>query len=143
MTLQLAGRSIKHPMGIVEDVQVKIGKFFIPFDFVVTDIAEESLVPIILGRPLLHTAEAVIEVRHGGLTFNIGDDTITFGLDKTSCPPDLKASCHMTLMEKTSIASVVKGLLRRFLTDVYRGVVFDMRLLWNRRKRLTFASVVS
>ncbi|XP_074293370.1 uncharacterized protein LOC141620383 [Silene latifolia] len=50
--------SIKHPMGILEDVPVKIGKFLIPVDFVVIDITEDSRVPIILGRPFLHTAGA-------------------------------------------------------------------------------------
>ncbi|XP_074288743.1 uncharacterized protein LOC141613900 [Silene latifolia] len=49
MTIQLAEKSIKHPMGILEDVPVKIRKFFIPVDFVVIDIAENSRVPIILG----------------------------------------------------------------------------------------------
>ncbi|XP_074292890.1 uncharacterized protein LOC141619772 [Silene latifolia] len=87
--------SIKHPMGILEDVPVKIGKFFIPVDFVVIDIAEDSCIPIILGRPFLHTTGEVIDVRHGSLMFNIGDGTITFGLDKASRPPNLKASCHM------------------------------------------------
>ncbi|XP_074291040.1 uncharacterized protein LOC141617793 [Silene latifolia] len=69
MTIQ-PGRcvSIKHPMGILEDVPVKIGKFFIPVDFVGIDIAEDSRVPIILGRPFLHTAGAIIDVRHGSLT---------------------------------------------------------------------------
>ncbi|XP_074290685.1 uncharacterized protein LOC141617390 [Silene latifolia] len=80
MTIQLPDRSIKHHMGILEDVPVKIGKFFIPVDFVVIDIAEDSRVPIIIGRPFLHTVGAVIDVRHGSLTFNIGDDTITFGI---------------------------------------------------------------
>ncbi|XP_074318747.1 uncharacterized protein LOC141655571 [Silene latifolia] len=40
-------------------------------------------------------SRAVINVRHGSLTFNIGDDTITFGLDKASRPPNSKAYCHM------------------------------------------------
>ncbi|XP_074271558.1 uncharacterized protein LOC141595489 [Silene latifolia] len=39
MTLQMAGRSIKHPLGVLEDVPIRVGKFFIPVDFVVLDIA--------------------------------------------------------------------------------------------------------
>ncbi|XP_074318557.1 uncharacterized protein LOC141655371 [Silene latifolia] len=49
MALQMADMSIKHPMGILEDIPVRIGKFFILVDFVVIDIAEDSRVPIILG----------------------------------------------------------------------------------------------
>nr|KYP31504.1 hypothetical protein KK1_048149 [Cajanus cajan] len=33
MTLQLADRSIKYPHGIVEDLLVKVDKFFFPVDF--------------------------------------------------------------------------------------------------------------
>ncbi|XP_074282885.1 uncharacterized protein LOC141607436 [Silene latifolia] len=91
----MTNRSIKCPMGVLEDVPVRVGKLSIPVDFIVIDMAEDSRVPIILGRPFLHTAGAVIDVRHGSLTFNIVDDTITFSLDKASRPPDLKASCHM------------------------------------------------
>ncbi|XP_074271627.1 uncharacterized protein LOC141595559 [Silene latifolia] len=39
MTLQIAGRSIKHPLAVLEDVPIRVGKFFIPVDFVVLDIA--------------------------------------------------------------------------------------------------------
>ncbi|XP_074293394.1 uncharacterized protein LOC141620418 [Silene latifolia] len=95
MTLQMVDRSIKCPMGVLEDVPVRVGKFFIPVDVVVIDMAEDSRVPIILGGPFMHITGAVIDVRHGSLTFNNGDDTITFSLDKASRPPDLKASCNM------------------------------------------------
>ncbi|XP_074282620.1 uncharacterized protein LOC141607160 [Silene latifolia] len=45
MTLQLADRSIKCPMGVLEDVPVKVGKLLIPADFVVLDILEDSHTP--------------------------------------------------------------------------------------------------
>ncbi|XP_074318855.1 uncharacterized protein LOC141655687 [Silene latifolia] len=41
MTLQLADRSVQRPMGVIEDVLVKVGNFFIPADFVVLDIPED------------------------------------------------------------------------------------------------------
>jgi len=78
MTLQMADRSLQRPIGVLEDVPVKIGKYFVPCDFVVMDMAEDSNVPIILGRPFLNTAGAVIDVRDGSLTFRIGDDKVTF-----------------------------------------------------------------
>ncbi|XP_074277589.1 uncharacterized protein LOC141601224 [Silene latifolia] len=83
------------PMGVLEDMPVRVGKFFIPVDIVVIDMAGNSRVPIILGRPFLHTAGAVIDVRHESHTFNVGDDTITFSLDKASRPSDLESSCNM------------------------------------------------
>ncbi|XP_057999286.1 uncharacterized protein LOC131178345 [Hevea brasiliensis] len=56
ISLQLADRSIKYPVGILENVPLKVGKFFIPMDFVVLEIEEDVRMPIILGRPFLATA---------------------------------------------------------------------------------------
>ncbi|XP_010536312.1 PREDICTED: uncharacterized protein LOC104811348 [Tarenaya hassleriana] len=63
MALQLADRSIKYPAGILEDVPLKIGGFYVPVDFVVLDMDEDSKVPIIVGRPFLSTADVVVHVR--------------------------------------------------------------------------------
>jgi hypothetical protein len=38
MTLQLADRSVKIPWGIVEDVLIKVDKFYFPMDFIVLDM---------------------------------------------------------------------------------------------------------
>jgi len=48
ISLQLAYDSIKYPMGILEDVPIKVGSFFVPIDFVVLDMAEDSHTQIIL-----------------------------------------------------------------------------------------------
>jgi hypothetical protein len=37
MTLQLADRLVKVPQGIVEDVLIKVDKFYFPLDFIVLD----------------------------------------------------------------------------------------------------------
>ncbi|XP_021835315.1 uncharacterized protein [Spinacia oleracea] len=68
ITLQLADRSVKYPIGKVEDVPLRVGKFIIPVDFVVLDMDEDSHVPIILGRPFLATAGAIIDVKQGVIT---------------------------------------------------------------------------
>ncbi|XP_074315647.1 uncharacterized protein LOC141651852 [Silene latifolia] len=73
VTLQMADRSIKRPLGVLEDVPVKVGKFFIPVDFIVLDMAEDAIA-IILGRPFLHTAGAIIDVKNGD--GDIGGDEI-------------------------------------------------------------------
>ncbi|XP_062118674.1 uncharacterized protein LOC133832330 [Humulus lupulus] len=53
--LQLAGRSVKHPQGIIEDVLVKVDKFIFPTDFIVLDMEEDEDVSIILRRTFLAT----------------------------------------------------------------------------------------
>ncbi|GJY10908.1 reverse transcriptase domain-containing protein [Tanacetum coccineum] len=59
MTLELADRSISQPIGIAEDVDVKVGKFKFPADFIVVDFDADPRVPLILGRYLLKTRRAL------------------------------------------------------------------------------------
>ncbi|GJV52589.1 reverse transcriptase domain-containing protein [Tanacetum coccineum] len=62
MILELADRTISTPTGIAEDVFVKVGTFFFPADFVVVDYVADPRVPLILGRPFLRTARALIDM---------------------------------------------------------------------------------
>ncbi|GJS14632.1 reverse transcriptase domain-containing protein [Tanacetum coccineum] len=61
MTLELADRSISQPIGIAEDVSVKVGVFHFPADFMVVDFDADPRVPLILGRSFLKTGHALIE----------------------------------------------------------------------------------
>ncbi|KAJ9164304.1 hypothetical protein P3X46_023900 [Hevea brasiliensis] len=63
ISLQSADRSIKYPEGILENVPLKVRKFYIPVDFVILDMEEDSNIPIILGRPFLATAGVLIDVK--------------------------------------------------------------------------------
>ncbi|XP_050901371.1 uncharacterized protein LOC127108054, partial [Lathyrus oleraceus] len=82
MSVQLADRSIKYPVGILENVPVRIGQFYIPTDFTIMDIREDDMTPIILGRPFLATAGAIIDVKRGRLTFEVGEEKIEFILSQ-------------------------------------------------------------
>nr|GEZ98220.1 reverse transcriptase domain-containing protein [Tanacetum cinerariifolium] len=62
MTLELANRAIFTPDGIARDVFVSVGKFTFPADFVVVEYESDPRVPLILGRPFLRTARALIDV---------------------------------------------------------------------------------
>ncbi|GJT45286.1 reverse transcriptase domain-containing protein [Tanacetum coccineum] len=61
MILELADRTISTPTGIAEDVFVKVGTFFFLANFVVVDYIADPWVPLILGRPFLRTARALID----------------------------------------------------------------------------------
>ncbi|XP_057996489.1 uncharacterized protein LOC110663532 [Hevea brasiliensis] len=78
ISLQLADRSVKYLVGILENIPIKVGKFFIPFDFIILEMEEDVHIPIILGRPFLATAEAVIDFKNGQLTLNVGDEEVEF-----------------------------------------------------------------
>ena len=84
ITLSLANRSVKRPKGIVEDVLVKVDKFYYPVDFVVLDtepMAESThQVPIILGRPFLATANAIINCRNSVMQLTLGNMTLELNI---------------------------------------------------------------
>ncbi|GJQ95227.1 reverse transcriptase domain-containing protein [Tanacetum coccineum] len=84
MTLELADRSITQPIGIAEDVYLKVGMFKFPTDFVVVDFDADSRVPLILEISFLMTVLALIDVYEGELTLRVGKEAVTFNLDQTS-----------------------------------------------------------
>nr|GEZ68813.1 reverse transcriptase domain-containing protein [Tanacetum cinerariifolium] len=71
MTLKLADRSISRPIGVAEDVYVKVGKFHFPADFVVVDFDADPRVPLILERSFIKTERALIDVFKGELTLRV------------------------------------------------------------------------
>ncbi|GJZ37600.1 reverse transcriptase domain-containing protein [Tanacetum coccineum] len=84
MTLELADRSITQPIGIAEDVYLKVRKFKFPADFVVVDFDADPRVPLILGRSFLKTGCTLIDVYEGELTLCVGKEAVTFNFDQTS-----------------------------------------------------------
>nr|GEW61319.1 DNA-directed DNA polymerase [Tanacetum cinerariifolium] len=83
LTLELADRFISHPIGVAEDVFVKVGKFHFLADFVVVDFDADPRVPLIFGRSFLKTGHALIDVYEGELTLRVGNKSVTFNLDQT------------------------------------------------------------
>ncbi|GJZ34857.1 reverse transcriptase domain-containing protein, partial [Tanacetum coccineum] len=83
MTLELANRSISHPMGIAEDVVVRVDGFTFLADFVVVNFEPDPRVPIILGRPFLRTAKALIDLYEEKLTLRVGKDELVYYADKS------------------------------------------------------------
>ncbi|XP_056688231.1 uncharacterized protein [Spinacia oleracea] len=90
IALQLADRSVKYPIGKIEDVPLRVGGFVIPVNFVVLDIDEDVHVPIILGRPFLATTGAIIDVKQGKITLKVGKDSLFFDLNKAMSYPSVR-----------------------------------------------------
>ncbi|GKB78306.1 reverse transcriptase domain-containing protein [Tanacetum coccineum] len=84
MILELADRSTTRPAGIAEDVFVKVGNFHFLADFIVVDYIVDLWVPLILGKPFLRTAHALIDVYSEELTLHVDDEAITFKVGQTS-----------------------------------------------------------
>ncbi|GJS06890.1 reverse transcriptase domain-containing protein [Tanacetum coccineum] len=87
MTLELATWTVSYPKGIAEDVFVQVGKFTFPADFVVVDYEVDPRVPLILGRPFLRTAHALVDVHGKKLTLRVGDEELVFNIESASKHP--------------------------------------------------------
>nr|GEZ65701.1 reverse transcriptase domain-containing protein [Tanacetum cinerariifolium] len=74
MTLKLANRAICTPARIARDVFVLVGKFTFPADFVIFDYESAPRVSLILGRPFLRTAHALIDLTSS----EVKDDVFDF-----------------------------------------------------------------
>ncbi|GJR21682.1 DNA-directed DNA polymerase [Tanacetum coccineum] len=95
MSLELADRSIQYPRGITKNVLIKVDKFVLLNDFIILDMLEDSRVPIILGRPFLATARAMIDVFNKKITLRVGDDEVIFDVDQSiKRPPTEDDECY-------------------------------------------------
>ncbi|XP_013699887.1 uncharacterized protein LOC106403617 [Brassica napus] len=81
ITLVLADRSVRLPEGVLDDVPIRINGCHVPTDFVVLKYQNEPKDLLILGRPFLATAGAIIDVKEGRICLNIGNIPMTFDMD--------------------------------------------------------------
>ncbi|GKB97715.1 reverse transcriptase domain-containing protein [Tanacetum coccineum] len=80
MTLELANRDICTPVGIARDVFVSVGKFTFAADFVIVDYESDPRVPLILGRPFLRTARALIDVHGEEMILRDGNERLILNM---------------------------------------------------------------
>ncbi|GJU80945.1 reverse transcriptase domain-containing protein [Tanacetum coccineum] len=78
MSVRLADQ---YPVEIAENMLVEVSKFTFPVDFVIFKMEEDSKVPLILGRPFLHTANVVIRVKQKQLNLGVGTKRMIFNID--------------------------------------------------------------
>nr|GEW17770.1 reverse transcriptase domain-containing protein [Tanacetum cinerariifolium] len=120
MTLELANRAICTPAGIARDVFVPVGKFTFPADFVIVDYESDPRVPIILGRPFLRTARALIDVHEGG---NVLSEKL---LDLDSAK-DLHPPHHINPLSGSTTYSSSPNQLREEFADELALITFLKR----------------
>jgi hypothetical protein len=78
MCLELGDDSIRYPLGIAEDVPVRVEHHFISIDFMVLEMREREKPPLILGRPFLKIVGATIDVSKGDIMFDINGERSFF-----------------------------------------------------------------
>ncbi|XP_019261075.1 PREDICTED: uncharacterized protein LOC109239026 [Nicotiana attenuata] len=77
MLLQLADRTVKRPIGILDDV-----------------LADEEI-PLILGRPFLATGRALIDCEIGELKMRPNDEEVIFNVQQSMRRPSEYANCSL------------------------------------------------
>ncbi|XP_074292931.1 uncharacterized protein LOC141619809 [Silene latifolia] len=121
MTLQLADRSVQRPMGVIEDIPVKVGNFYIPVDFVVLDIPEDLQTPIILGRPFLETGDVNISAKEGKRTFKVGGNMVEFSLTGAMSQPIIERVYLVDILEDV-IEDAKDKCLEEHLEEDYKAL---------------------
>jgi len=85
LTLILGDRSSRKPFGLLKDLPVMINGVEVPTDFVVLEMEAEPKDPLILGRPFLSSVGAMIDVKDGRISLNLGKHIkLQFDINKTS-----------------------------------------------------------
>ncbi|XP_075088239.1 uncharacterized protein LOC142170269 [Nicotiana tabacum] len=123
MRLQMADRTMKRLLGIIDDVLVQVDKFILPADFVILDYEVDYEVSIIFGRPFLATGKALVDVNAGKLTFWVGDKKVMYHVCKSMRQPNSNEVCSFVdivtevIVEDTSSMTNVQNPLEVVLLN--------------------------
>nr|GEV92739.1 hypothetical protein [Tanacetum cinerariifolium] len=110
----LANRAICTPAGIARDVFISVGKFTFPADFVIVDYESDHIVPLILGRPFLRTARALIDVHGEEMILLDGDERLTLIMRH-----DTSSYSNQPPKESINLINVFNNSSEKFLEDLF------------------------
>ncbi|GKB73843.1 zinc knuckle CX2CX4HX4C containing protein [Tanacetum coccineum] len=78
MLIKMADNTKCAPKGMVENLLIKIDKFIFLVDFVILDMVEDIRMPIILGRLLLATTHAQVDIFSKTISLKVGSEKVIF-----------------------------------------------------------------
>ncbi|GKE55022.1 zinc knuckle CX2CX4HX4C containing protein, partial [Tanacetum coccineum] len=78
MVIKMADNTKCTPKGIVKNLLVKIDKFIFPVDFIILDMVEDFRMPINLGRPLIATTHAKVDIFKKSISLEVGNERVIF-----------------------------------------------------------------
>ncbi|KAG7568017.1 Integrase catalytic core [Arabidopsis thaliana x Arabidopsis arenosa] len=113
ISLVLADRSIRRPIGVLLDIPITIGECQIPTDFIVLEVEKEPKDPLILGRPFLSTAGANIDVPNGKIDLHLGDFVMKFDMNETL----KQASSHNQVFSVDKVEEATNELCEEIILD--------------------------
>jgi hypothetical protein len=131
MTLQLADRFVKVPWGIVEDVLIKVDKFYFAMDFIVLDTEPDQVIGseifVILRRPFLAMTNTLINCRSGVMKISFGNMTVELNIFHIRKQPldydQMNQVCLIEeildeVIEESSIEDLLEACLAQFGEDL-------------------------
>ena len=83
MVIHLANQSAGIPLGVIEDVLMRVKDLIFPIDFYILDMENESSnhgSTLILGRPFFMIVKTKIDVHAGTFSMEFGDDVMHFNI---------------------------------------------------------------
>src|SRR5262249_33264936 len=104
MAIRLADRTIRNPRGIVENILVRVDKFLFPVDFVVLDMDESFMTPLILGRPFLATARALIDVEQRELILRVREERVVLKMNNDALKLIFSSDNEGTISEQPGVS---------------------------------------
>nr|GEZ80838.1 hypothetical protein [Tanacetum cinerariifolium] len=110
----LANHAICTPAGIARDVFVSVGKFTFPANFVIVDYESDPRVPLILGRPFLRTARALIDVHGEEMILRDDDERLTLNMKH-----DTSSYSNQPQKESINLINVFNNSNEDFLEDLF------------------------
>nr|GEV38764.1 reverse transcriptase domain-containing protein [Tanacetum cinerariifolium] len=114
MTLELANRAICTPAGIARDVFVSVGKFTFHANFVIVDYESDHRVPLILGRPFLRIARALIDIHKEEMILRDGDERLTLNMRH-----DTSSYSNQPQKESINMINIYDDSSEDFLEDLF------------------------
>nr|GEW50714.1 reverse transcriptase domain-containing protein [Tanacetum cinerariifolium] len=114
MTLELANPAICTSAEISKDVFVSVGKFTFPADFVIVDYESDPRVPLILGRPFLRIAHALIDVHREEMILRDGDERLTLNMRH-----DTSSYSNQPQKELINIINIYNDSCKDYLEDLF------------------------
>nr|GEV03698.1 reverse transcriptase domain-containing protein [Tanacetum cinerariifolium] len=124
MTLELANRAICTPAGIARDVFIPVGKFTFPANFVIIDYESDPRVPLLLRRPFLQTARALIDVHREEMILCDGDERLNLNMRH-----DTLSYSNQPKKESINMIKIFNDSIKDDTFDLERGNVLIDKLL--------------
>ncbi|KAK4381604.1 hypothetical protein Sango_2951100 [Sesamum angolense] len=123
--IQLADRSYVRPMGLVEDVLVKVNDLLFPVDFYILKMGVEGVnnpASILLGRPFMKTAKTKIDVDEGTLSVEFGGEIVKFNISEAmKYPNELQALYQIDVID-----SVVHDVVEEELVGTELDLIMEL-----------------